>query len=219
MGNVLNNKTFQNVTSEAGSAAVTVGNIYAYYRAITTTVVFLIFLIVGIILITKHGINYVETTGTVHKKEGQDKIQCLPTKQKTSRTDKDEHVTTTTEKELYDCKFDVEFETKEGKTIKGNGTNPFSRYPLNDNETVKIFYNKDNPHQFNVAYKPVNIWHVFGILALVIAGILFFTSIGLWANVIIVSHSKVIAGAEGVGVGMGVIGGTAENIGNMMSYY
>jgi len=218
MGNVLNNKTFQNVASEAGNAAVTTGNIYAYARAIGTTMFFLIFLIVGIILVTKKTTKYIEVPGVITPLNDDKTVKCTSQTETHSETNDKEHTTSSSTSTTYNCNFMLTFTPKGGKemTVRAS-TNHQMQYSAN--QKVNVFYEEKDPKSYHIGTKPIAFVHVIGTILLVLAVITFFGMIGLWVNVILVSNVKAIAGAEGVGVGMGIIGGTAKNIGNMMYQY
>ena len=66
--------------------------------------------------------------------------------------------------------------------------------------------------------KPINFLHIIGIILIVMAVLMFFTCIRLWLNVLLVTHSKMIAGTEGIGVGAGVLKGTVNDVSDMFNF-
>jgi|UniRef100_A0A6C0J276 hypothetical protein len=214
MGNVLNNKTFQNVASEAGDVAVTTGNIYAYTRAIGTTIFFLIFLIVGIILVKKQTTKYIEVPGKISPLNDKKDVKCT-SQIDTHSTSDDSHTTSISSTTTYNCNFNLTYTPTGGeeKTVQASTSHGKE---FSNGQKVKVFYDAKDPNTYYIGYKPLALVHVIGYILLVFAVITFFGMICLWINVIIVSHSKVIAGLEGGAVGVGMVGGIARNVSNII---
>ena len=215
MGNVLKSKEFKDTAKEAGTEAVSAGTIYAYFREITTTIFFLIFLIVGIVLVTRHGKKYISVPGKISKINNDTKM-CTHQQETHSTTDSDNHTTSSVSTTTYNCNFNITYTPKNQSSItttyKSNNSVEYD-----DNEKVTVWYPEDNVNQISLL-KPTNLLHIMGIISIIISVFLFFACIRLWLNLLLVTHSKVIAGTEGVAAGAGIFKGTVENVGEMFNF-